>query len=86
MSKVKSDEEKKTLAQEIFSNSKLINERPENMGYYEYRYLRSIQSKVIKHLFRSKPDKKLQGLISEHKPLLSVSRGFTRKTTQRKAS
>jgi hypothetical protein len=86
MSKEKSDEEKKTLTQEIFSGKQLLNERPEEMGYYEYRYLRSIQSKVIKHLFKSKPNRKLQGLISPHKPLLSTSRGFTRKTTQRKAS
>jgi hypothetical protein len=86
MSKEKSDEEKKTLASEIFSNSKLINERPEGMGYYEYRYHRSIQTKVIKHLFKSKPDKKLLGLISEHKPLVSTSRGFTRPATTRKQS
>lgn len=86
MSKVKSDEKEKTIAQEIFSGKQLINERPKDMGYYEYRFLRSMQSKVLKHLFRSKPDKKLMGLISPHMPLLSTSRGFTRPTTTRKAS
>jgi hypothetical protein len=51
--KPKSDEQ--TLAQLFFKDKKLINERPESMTKEEYKLIRSMQSKLIKSLFKSKP-------------------------------
>lgn len=40
-----------TLAQQVFKNATLINERPEGMSYEQYRAARKMQSKAIRILF-----------------------------------
>lgn len=52
-----------TPSQILFYNKTILNERPENMSYEDYRVLRSHQSKIIKKLSRSKPSRKIAQLM-----------------------
>lgn len=41
-----------TPAQQIFKDKKILNERPEDMSYEEYKILRKIQSYILKKVLK----------------------------------
>ena len=53
----------RTTAQQLFHNKELINERPEGMTLEEYKTVRYLQSKMLKKMFRHKPDRRISRLM-----------------------
>lgn len=67
--KFKRKENPHTIAQLLFKDKQLINERPEGMTYQEYRIMRSHQTKLLGVLLAKEPNGKI--LLS-----MGVRRGY----------
>lgn len=80
----KTKESPLTDAQQIFSGKQLINERPPNMDYETYSFLRKTQSLILKNLFRHCPSRKLSGVMGHKEPLARTSKGIKRAVRQRR--
>lgn len=52
-----------TIAQRLFHDKDLINERPEGMPFEQYKAVRYLQSKMLKKMFRHKPDRRIVRLM-----------------------
>ena len=47
--------QEKTLAQLLFEGKKILTSRPEGMEREEYKFLKGLQDKAIRKIFRRKP-------------------------------
>lgn len=52
-------EHQPTIAQQLFKDKQLINERPEGMSYIAYKMMREHQTKLLKVLLAGDEDKRL---------------------------
>lgn len=67
-----------TDAMKIFSQTRIILERPDGMNREEYRVIRKLQSEVLKKLFPKPPLRKLQGVMNSKEPLARTKKGLQR--------
>jgi len=79
-------ESPKSMAQELFHNTKILCERPEGMSYEEYKVIMNLQSKIIRKLFTRKPDRKLMSVLPVKLPKIRWSAPKQKIQTPRKTT